>query len=294
MISRLFASGHGLIVLAAFLWAVEATILKSQSGSINAIGTVIIQYAIVSGLTLLKNRKTATELANLPRKMLIPIAVVAAMGVTAVALFYHSYQFIDLSVASVASRVTVIFVLLFASIFLQENIAKKRLPWILVSLVSAVFVMLPEPQNLSLTGDIATGGALVLTAAALWGACTVISRKHLANGNISPEAFVLGRFGLSSLMLIPFWFVPWGLSESGNPLSVIGLVAGASVLTTIAYWADYAGMKQLPAPIVGLLEDLLPVFVVGLAWVFLGESMTTSQLIATSTLLFSTYQLVKK
>jgi drug/metabolite transporter (DMT)-like permease len=116
--------------------------------------------------------------------------------------------------------------------------------------------------KLAVTGPMAAG----LVAVILWGLAPVATRA--AVGHLSPLPLLVIRFGLASLVLLP-WAVP--VFRRLRPRSAGRLVAAGS-LGLVGYSLPVtAGLRWLPASTAGLLLATEPVWVMLLGSVLLAE-----------------------
>lgn len=266
-----FRVGTIYAILAAALWAVNIIItkfiIKAGENPIN----IVFWIAIISspywiGLLV----KKSEELKKASKKdllILISIAITANLLLSLVEMFALKYtQAINFSFLI---RSTLIFTILFATIFLGEKITRKKVILAVLILTGAYLVATGgKIINLGL-GDILT----LLEAALLAFGNTILGK--IATKTMSPQLSSSGSFVFSLLPIIVFTFS----TKSFAFPHTWGLVILLSVLCIVSNSNRFVAYKHCSASFLAMTYSLTPVFVTILAFFLLGEKFTLAQLI---------------
>jgi drug/metabolite transporter (DMT)-like permease len=124
------------------------------------------------------------------------------------------------------------------------------------------------------------GNGLILTGVACCALYTVLTRRMVTN--LDPLLIVVLQQTLALVWALAIWPLEWA-SEGAVSLTTIspaswGWAALSGVLYyALAFWCYIIGLKQMPASMVGLFLNLIPIFGVSAAYVFLGERLTLVQ-----------------
>jgi drug/metabolite transporter (DMT)-like permease len=111
--------------------------------------------------------------------------------------------------------------------------------------------------------------------------------KAASNRGISPWTTLLYTFGIAATFLLIYNLLPavWTAGAAQNLLWLGSSLAGWAVLVTLAVGPTVGGyglytvsLTYLPASVANLIATLEPALTAGLAFLFLGERLTTVQL----------------
>jgi drug/metabolite transporter (DMT)-like permease len=124
------------------------------------------------------------------------------------------------------------------------------------------------------------GNGLILSGVACCALYTVLTRRMVTN--LDPLLIVTLQQSLALAWALAIWPLEWA-REGAVSLTTIspaswGWAALSGVLYyALAFWCYIIGLKQMPASMVGLFLNLIPIFGVGAAYLFLGERLTLVQ-----------------
>jgi drug/metabolite transporter (DMT)-like permease len=124
------------------------------------------------------------------------------------------------------------------------------------------------------------GDVLILGGVLCCALYTVLSRTFVPSTNLLFTIALQQSAGL--IWAAALWSLEWrGVGEErGLSLSwsewIIGAVSG-SMYYTAAFWCYLRGLRSVPATIAGGFLNLIPVFGIATAYVFLGERLTLRQ-----------------
>ena len=213
----------------------------------------------------------------------------AVYGV-AVALYQVSFfSAIDLAPVSGATIVTLclapVVVLLLAPVLLSERLNSKTLGVVALAIVGTMLVV--GLDGLTIEGPERTGYALALVAAVCYALYNICGKKLVVG--FSPE-FVISRvFTLGALLLSPTLFRTPALPLEGWAcIAYLGLVPSA-----LAYGLFQTGLSSCKATSSSVASLLEPLTSATLAVLFLGETLSPTQLVGGGLLVGSIFLLIR-
>ncbi len=214
----------------------------------------------------------------------------ALSGVTfGMSLAYLALEFIDLSLYGLLIKLQLVFVILIAKFFLNEKIKKETIPYILIAFVSAITLSAKEItsfNNTELIGVVAS----VLTAFCL--SISTTSGKYLISKGIDPNQTTMIRFALGALLLtpvLPFFNL---IDYSALSFNVVFWLAIGVITNTLGFTLYYRGLKNLEVITTSLIELIMPIFTTLLGILFLSETLSIQEVIASLVLLSCIYKLI--
>ena len=186
-----------------------------------------------------------------------------------------------------------VLILLLAWWILREKLTRKLF---LLSLVAILGVVLISGL---VTGDWAagnlSGNLLILGGVLCCAFYTVLTRQ--VGQDFDPLVAVTLQQTVAliwALMLIPFEWNIGGLINLGELGASNWFWAGTSgvVYYALAFWFYLQGLARMRASMVGVFINLIPVFGIGGAYLFLGERLTLIQWIGAGAILLSVFAIL--
>lgn len=221
--------------------------------------------------------------------------LVGALGVIGYAFFFAAIGVMSsATIPSIAEKIQAVIVMLLSAFFLKESVSKKKIPYMVLSLISIYFVSVSDPLA-GLEGTNAILGSLyAIGAAAAWGGLTVAA-KWMLDSKTSPLLFTFSRFTVANILSIPLMLIPsfWGIAEVDGTSGLITL-AWTSVLTAFGFVWYYSALKRLPATLLAFGELLLPALVALFSFIILGEQLTITQWLGAIVMLICSRMIVAK
>jgi drug/metabolite transporter (DMT)-like permease len=140
------------------------------------------------------------------------------------------------------------------------------------------------------------GNGLILVGVACCALYTVLTRRMVTK--LDPLLVVALQQTLALTWALAIWPVEWArggdLSLAAISPATWGWAAISGVLYyALAFWCYIIGLKQLPASTVGLFLNLIPIFGVGGAYLFLGELLTIVQWIGGALILLAVVMVLR-
>jgi len=283
-----------LLIAACALWGAATVLSKALLASIPPVTLLVLQLA-PSALALWIVAAAAAR--PIPaRAHLVPLALLGILnpGIS-YTLSLMGLARIPAGVSTVLWAAEPLMILGLAALVLGEAITWRLLLTMLIGAVGVGFVADLGGALGDLGGD-AAGTLLLLGAVLCCAFYTVFSRKLGEFVDPSVTVAIQQTAGLA-----------WALAllstgtQYGSPADIAalppGLLAAAAVSGLLyyaaAYWLYITALKSVPAAIAGSYFNIIPIFGVGLAYVFLGETLTLLQGLGAAAILISGYMLVR-
>ena len=242
LMSALFFS-----IMAAFVKSIPEIPLTEKMFFRNFIGLLAVS------VTLARRKKSIK-----PRRPLLMVSR-ALFGLAGVGLYYAALERLPLANAVMINKLSPVFVIVFAVVFLKEQVNRHQKSALVIALIGAVLVVRP---GLDYT---LFAGILALMSAAFAGAAYTVVRKLTQYD--SPVLIVFYFCLISSVVLLPFMAVEGVVVPNLKQLiSLVGIGVSALVaqlFMTNAY--QYAPASELS---IFTYSDILFSFVIGMViWV---------------------------
>jgi drug/metabolite transporter (DMT)-like permease len=280
--------GYAMVATAATLFAINGSVSK------------VVLDSGLSSLELAQIRATCAAVGLLAFLLLFArtnlrvgrreLLLLVAFGVVGVALvqwlYFVAIENLPVGVALLIEFTAPLFVALFARFVYEERIRRRIWAAVALCLVGlAVVVEVWAGVAFSTVGvTAALGGALGLTAYLLM---AERERRHRDPVSLTFYGFLFATALWAVVQ--PLWEFPWdvlddsvslqgNLSEQTAP--VWALVGFVVVVGTIITFSLLTGaLRHIPATRASIVATLEPVIATGVAWVWLGESFGTAQLV---------------
>ena len=282
--------GYLLVLLAASLWAtlgVIYTVLARDSGlaaiSVAALRAGMGGLLLLGGLFFLRR-----DWLRINRRALI---VVVLYGIFGEALFYSSYVYailaVGVAVAAVLLYTAPAWVALIAWRFLGEQLTKRHVAALLLTLIGAalvaqVFAM--GAVRLDVVGVL--WGLLAGLTYGLWSVFNKVGVRHTNPWTLQCYGMLVGAVALLAVQ------PPLALrSIAWTPQTCFWLLAltlGPTVGASVAY---AAGVRTVPVSVASLVATLEPVLAALLAFLVLGETMGVGQMVGGALILMAVWLL---
>jgi drug/metabolite transporter (DMT)-like permease len=162
-------------------------------------------------------------------------------------------------------------------IFLRERLAPLQVAGVLVSLTGVLTILTKGSIDTLLGFRLNVGDLFIILSMAMWAVYTIGLRWRPEGVGVLSFLLVVAVIG--DLCVLPLWLgemaLGWHIVWSWTNLGA--LVAVALFSSLLAYILWNRGVEAVGANVAGLFVHLMPVFGVGLAWLFLGERLAPFQ-----------------
>jgi drug/metabolite transporter (DMT)-like permease len=279
-------------ICASALWAIATVISKKLLTSVPPITLLVFQLVpSVLFLWLL------TILKGGPRPSWRSLAPLALIGLLNPGLAYTlSMLGLTRTTASIATLLWAsepILIVALAWLLLREPVTRRLVTLTVTAACGVLLVSGFFSDDLGTTDAI--GNALILTGVLCCGLYTVLSRKMATD--VDPLLTVSLQQTAGLLWALAIW--PWELRKypsdfvlGFSPAEIAGATASGIMYYAAAFWFYLRGLSCVRASVAGGFINLIPVFGIATAYVFLGERLTAPQWIGATAIVLAVFVLM--
>ncbi|PSL50412.1 EamA domain-containing membrane protein RarD [Salsuginibacillus halophilus] len=211
----------------------------------------------------------------------VPLMGYAITGITTFnVLVYLSLNYTSSTNAGIVEATTPVFAMILGYIFLKERLTRKQVLGVFISLIGAVWVMVEGSLTVLVNLAVNRGDFIMLMAVISWAFYTLLIQQHNHKFPLLGAMVVMLFFG--NLLLIPFVFVGWssGLPEGlFQPELIAGLLYLGIFPSVVALMLWTRAVAAVGPSKASVFLNLLPVFTMIGAVLFLGEAITAAQIV---------------
>lgn len=267
------------LVLTMFLWGGTFIAGRMLGSSVPPTTTALLRFVVASVTLIIILRLTHGHIPK-PKKDQLPwLFFLGLSGIFAYNLFFfEGLKHINAGRASLIIASTPLCIAAAATFFFREKMTGLKFSGIMLSLVGAIFVISNGHPTEIFKGGFGPGEKAFLGCVASWTAYTLAGRKVL--NKIAPLTAVCFSCIIGTLLLsVPalhygfFNHIKLLTFTDWCNITYLG-VAG----TAIGFWWYYRAIKAVGAGRAGIFINLVPVFALLQAGIFLGESIKLSVL----------------
>lgn len=283
-----------LLVVACALWGAATVLNKALLASISPVTLLVLQLApsvlVLWTIVFISRARAARPSLLLPLILLgiVNPGISYTMSLMGLAL-------ISASVSTLLWAAEPLMILALAAVILREPVTWRLPAVMLVGALGVVLVADVLGGIGSASGD-PVGVLLLLGAVLCCAFYTVFSRKLGEEVDPVYTVAVQQAAGLAWALALLFAGTPFGspgdLTEISPDLIVAATVSGL-LYYAAAYWLYIAALRTVPAAVAGSYFNVIPIFGVGLAFLFLGETLSPIQWAGAVAILISVFELVR-
>jgi drug/metabolite transporter (DMT)-like permease len=281
------------LILAAACWGAATVITKRVLTDIPPLTLLVLQLTVsVVFLWAI----VFTQRLRLPQRR--DIVRLGGIGILNPGLAY-TFGLLGLS-STTASMSTLlwaaepILILVLAWLILRERLTRTLIAFSLLAIAGVVLV-----ARIDVSADqtsLLVGNGLILIGVACCGLYTVLTRRMVTD--LDPLLIVVLQQSVALAWALAIWPLEWArggdLGLTTISLASWGWAALSGVLYyALAFWCYIIGLKQLPASMAGLFLNLIPIFGVSGAYLFLGERLTIVQWIGGTLILLAVVMVLR-
>ena len=267
-----------LLVLTSLLWAGNFVTGKFLVGHTTALTITDFRWAIAVVFLIPVVWLTDRKFLPPPRAW-IPLTLMALTGVVLFNYFtYLALHYTTPDTVGLLSALNPIAIAIASFIFLRERLGARQILGMLVSLFGVIVVVTKGQVAGLVHFQVNTGVWLMLAAVGSWGLYAVSGRyamKHMSAYGATLWAGIIGvvvmlPFDLPSLMFshldTPFW------------VSLFYTAIGGTVIAMVLW---NIGIQRVGGTKSGMFLNFNPIFTAVLAYLLMGETVQTAQVIGT-------------
>jgi len=269
--------GVALVLLVGLAWGFNWPAIKIAVTEISPWTYRAVSLAIAA-LGMLGLARARVGRLRLPRREIVPIAVLALFNVTGFQMLVaFGLSMMEATRGVILGHTQPLWVVLLGVFILRETMSRARIWGLLLGLTAMVLVIAPEARML---GSTPMGAFLVVAAAVLWGLGTVLFKRFdLSLTSIELTAWQL-VFGGIPIALCALILDPLPDVSALSTRAIIAVLYTAFIAQWFGQWAWFRGLQLLPANVAAIGSLSIPIVGLYASAVLLEESITWIELMA--------------
>ena len=281
------------LVLACALWGIATVISKQLLNSVPPVTLLVLQLS--TSVVVLWALTLASGLRSVSSRDLVPVALIGVLNPgLSYTLSMLGLAHTTASVATLLWAAEPAIIIAFAAVVLREAVT-ARLVALTITAASGVVLVSGLLSNGNLAASSGIGPALILGGVACCALYTVLSRKFACD--IDPLLTVTVQQTAGLVFALAIW--PFEMKNNGIDAALAlpsSAFAGAMITGLLyyafAFWLYLSGLRRVPASTAGMYLNLTPVIGVTIAFVWLGERLTSPQWLGAGIILASVLALL--
>jgi len=271
------------LLFTALFWGGTFIAGKLIAQEVSPFSAAFLRFLVATCLLLMLTSRERGGFPPVNRNQFIALLLLGLTGVFSYnALFFKGLQFIDAGRAALIIACNPVFITLFAALIFKEKLSWVKISGIVLSVTGAIIVISKGSPGEFLRGGVGYGEILIFGCVTSWVFYTLIGKTIMKN--LSPLASV----SYSSLVGTAALFIP-AVAEgmvtavpSYSILDWVCIVYLGVFGTVLGFVWYYEGIKALGPTKAGQFINFVPVCAIILAFLVLGEPVTSSLLMGTA------------
>ncbi|MCA1029419.1 DMT family transporter [Bacillus timonensis] len=224
---------------------------------------------------------------SFPKAAFIPLLFMGITGVLAFNfLMFLALEYTSADNVGLLSTLNPISIAIAAYIFFKEKLSHRQLGAMLLSFFGVLIVISHGDIQKITSFHFNKGDLFMLSAVAVWGLYSMAAKKAMVYVSPYKSTLWAGIFGV--IMMLPFTVQSMEISNPNLSfwLAILYSSIGATVLAMI-FWN--IGIQKVGGTSSGMFLNFNPIFTSILAYFFLGETLTASQLVGSFIVILGVY-----
>lgn len=273
------------LIIANIIWGAAPPIFKWALADIGPFTLAFLRFAIAAVIIF----PFAYKHLKIEKTDIAEVFLLGFLGVTLnIAFFFLGLKFAPSINASIIGSAGPIFLILFSFFLLREKPKSKLILGSLIGLCGVLVIMVKPLFSQEPNMDLLGNGFFFLAMLAGLGH-TILGRQLLKKYEALGITF--WSFFIGSLCFLPL-FINENLDKIAfvsSPQSITGILFGAILCSTVAYFLFFWALKYMPASETGVFVYLDPIVTVLIALPLLGERPDTFYYIGSLFIFFGIY-----
>ena len=269
------------LLLMAVFWGGTFVAGRSLAQTVGPFSAAFFRFVIASIFLVFLLRRAEGRLIWPEKNQIIPVIFLGLTGALLYNFFFlKGLKMIEAGRASVIIANNPIFIALFSAYFFKERLNLVKVIGIIISVGGAIIVISRGQVFEVLQGGLGLGELYIFGCVASWVVFSLIGKAVMED--LSPlrsvaYSSIAGTFFLAAPALFEggFSFLHYSLLEWAN-IFYLGFFG-----TVLGFLWYYQGIQKIGPTRAGLFINFVPISAILLAFLFLGEPVTTSLLIGT-------------
>ncbi len=267
-------------ILTSFLFAGSFVAGKYTTVDLGPLTTSLLRYVIAMGVLGLFITRSAQPIKALTvaRTDWGAMALLGLFGVVG----YHYFFFSSLRYTATANTAIInafnpVVTGVMAALFIGERLTRRQYGGIVLALLGVLTLLTRGNITTLLTLELNRGDGLMLCAVLCWVVYSLIIKQlsqRYSGLTITFYAAVAGVGQLLVLASLERWWLQLATLSLASSIAILYMGVAAS---GVAYLLFNLSIQQVgPTRTASVVYSLVPIFVVGLAWLFFRESLTAT------------------
>ena len=230
-----------------------------------------------------------------PKNQLVRLLLLGFTGVFCYNIcFFSGLHYIEAGRASLIIALNPMVITLGAVLLFGERLTLLQCFGLLISLMGAVLVISNGDLSLLFSGGFGRGEIAIIGCVVSWAAYSLIGRSVLTSMTPLSAVFYSALFG--ALMLLPTTMIDGVPPDPSSYSSIdwLSLLFLGILGTAAGFSLYYRAITKIGATRSGVFINLVPLFSIMLAWMFLDETVNISVLVGGTILMSGVYLTNKK
>lgn len=283
-----------LMVLATIMWA--GAFIAGKLG-INEFTPVILTYlrilvAFLILFPIMKKRNPKNwKLDKESYGLVLSLGLVGMTGYHL--LFFNALRFTTASNASVINAFNPLITAVFAAIILKDKLSFKKITLIITAFLGVTLTITQWDLSIITSGGFNIGDLLMLSGATSWAIYSILVKKGMKK--MSPMKLTTYSFLACVIILTPFALkeIIFNQALMVQPTAYLAIFYMAIFPTVGGYTIQQYSIKALGPSTTALFINLVPVFSIIMAVVFLKEDFYYLNALSILMIIFSVYTFIK-
>lgn len=265
------------LFLVAFIWALNFSVVKSALTEIDPLSfnglRFIFAAAAVWGALIYRR-----QLFSIPKKDWLPLLGMGLLGnLVYQGLFIIGIDYTYAANAAVMLGTIPIWVALFSHLFNIEKMNILKVIGVILAFGGIVFIISGGPESLSFGSESLLGDVIIIGAAVVWGAFTILSKPFLDRYTPVQFSVIMATIGSVLLFLIG---LPGMMQLQWSSISASaygGVIYSGFLSIGVAYVIWNYGLQTVGAVHTSTYQNLVPVLGLLFGVFLLDEHLTPMQ-----------------
>lgn len=284
----------GLMVLSTVFWAGAFVAGKFSMGQFSPVTVSFFRFFIATLIIFPIMMKVEKDRWKLGKRDLLTVVIIGFIGMVGYHMFFYTaLKYTTAINASVIGAMNPLVMNVVSVFFLKAKLGWKRLGAILLSLSGVILIITNGDIGSFARGGFNPGDFLMMMAVFCWVAYGIISKKVMEN--YSPLIITAYSFLTAAIILFPFAMMDFGTGYLPKTTfsGWMAIVYMAIFPSVVGYLVQQMSFKKLGTGKTMMFVNLVPVFSIILAVIFLGETISMLKIFFAMMIIAGVYLSIK-
>lgn len=277
-----------LMLIACVFWAGAFIAGKSSVSSFGPWTLTFYRFGVAALVMAPFLWLTQREHLKLNKNQLKQVIILGLVGMVGYhVLFFEALKFTEASTASMIAATNPVVTAVILAMTGIEKLNFKKVFYLLMALTGVLLTISNWKLTTLLNISAQKGELLMVLAVSCWAVYSVLVKKYISG--FKPVIMSFYAFLSCALMTLPFALHEGLLEASAKApqsawLSIFYMAVFASVL---GYWIQQSSIKKIGPAKTNIFINIVPIFSMAMAWIFLGERIGVFKVISAGIIIFA-------